>query len=913
MTDPGTRYAPAGLEEKWYTTWNEKGFFAPEIHPRGTPFSIVIPPPNITGILHMGHALNNTLQDVITRWRRMQGHRMLWLPGTDHAGIATQNVVERELRKEGKHRTDLGREQFVERCWEWKEKYGGIIIKQLQRLGCSCDWSRLRFTLDEGLAHAVRTAFKKLYDDGLIYKGTYIINWCPRCATALSDDEVEHEEHIGKLWYIRYPLEDGSGSMVVATTRPETMLGDSAVAVNPKDERYTAYIGKRCILPMLNRPLPIIADEYVQREFGTGAVKITPAHDPNDYLVGKRHNLDEINVLTPDAHINENGGPYAGMDRYVCRERLLGDLQSAGLIEKIEEHIHAIGHCYRCDTVIEPYISLQWFVKMRPLAEPALDAVRNGKTRYIPQMWENTYFAWLENVRDWCISRQLWWGHRIPAWYCQSCNNIEVTIDEAPLKCSKCGGEKFLQDEDVLDTWFSSALWPFSTLGWPDSTDDMKRFYPTSVLVTAHDIIFFWVARMIMMGLKFMDDVPFREVYINALILDEEGEKMSKSKGNAIDPIEIIKEFGADSLRLTLSAYAAQGRKICLSAKRFEGYRNFLNKVWNATRFVFMNTADLTPETLGHGIQEEFMELSDRWILSRYYSMMQQVNHTLEGYRFNDMIAALYQFVWHEYCDWYIELVKPRLYSKDKPGYDEKKKKNRDTAQGILALILEGVLRLFHPVIPFVTEDMWQILHERYGSYKGATSEFSSETLKALGSDSIMIAPWPAINTKCYNPEIESDMTIIQNLIGTIRNIRGEMDIPPGEHVQVTLSAPSLNQLNIIRKYEHYFHTMSRLESLILKHSEEGKEKGFHSMGVEGNILVAVKLPESLREKEKERLQKEMAKLETQTDAMRKKLENQDFLSRAPETVIEREKCRLEKAETELSQLRKKWKELIAE
>lgn len=912
MKDLGTRYSPESMEEKWYGVWEKSGYFVAETNSRRKPFCIVIPPPNITGILHMGHALNNTLQDVVTRWRRMQGYNTLWLPGTDHAGIATQNVVERELLKQGIRREDLGREEFVKKCWEWKEKYGGIIIQQLKRLGASCDWTRLRFTLDEGLARAVRTAFKRLYDDGLIYKGTYMINWCPRCATALADDEVEHEEVQGHLWYVRYPLEDGTGYVVVATTRPETMLGDTAVAVNPEDERYKHLIGKRCILPILNRVMPIIADEYVKKDFGTGVVKITPAHDPNDYLIGKKHNLEEITILTPDAKINENGGPYAGLDRYECRKRIVEDLKNMGLIEKIENYQHSVGHCYRCNTAIEPYISLQWFVKMRPLAEPAIQAVKEGKTRFIPRMWENTYFAWLENVRDWCISRQLWWGHRIPVWYCQKCSHPEVVDEGEPERCSECGSTALVQDEDVLDTWFSSALWPFSTLGWPEKTPDLETFYPTDVLITGHDIIFFWVARMIMMGLKFMNDVPFRDVYINAIIFDEHGEKMSKSKGNAIDPIEIIKDYGADSLRLTLCAYAAQGRKICLSEKRFEGYRNFLNKLWNAARFVLLNTADLDLNSLSSvEFTPDALELADRWILSRFFDTCKVVNRTLEEYKFNETISALYQFLWHEYCDWYIELVKPRLYSKEKPDFTEEKKRSRIIAQVILIKVLEGVLRLLHPVVPFISEEIWQIIKERYATEGNHSARFVSEMVRALRSPSIMIAPWlGTVEEEYIQPAVEEKMRLIQELVRSIRNIRSEMNIPPGEEIDVKIIAPSIEQINLIKDYENYFWTLTRLKSFEAEKGEVGKEKGFYSVGVEGNILVAVKLPEALREKELARLSKVMNKLNQERDSLLKKLNNENFISKAPEEIVNREKERLQKVEAELEKIQEKWNEL---
>ncbi|HNU93003.1 MAG TPA: valine--tRNA ligase, partial [Spirochaetota bacterium] len=625
-------YNPKETEDRWYRLWEEEGHFHAREDDGLAPYSIVIPPPNVTGSLHMGHALNNTLQDILSRWQRMMGKSVLWMPGMDHAGIATQNVVERLLRDEGKDKNNLGREAFVKRVWDWKEHYGGQIKGQLKRLGCSLDWPRERFTLDEGLSRAVRRVFVSLYEEGLIYRGYRIINWCPRCETALSDIETEYRDLKGRLYHIKYPIDGEDGFITVATTRPETMLGDTGVAVNPEDERYSGLVGKRVILPLMNRKIPVFADSFVDKSFGTGLVKVTPGHDPNDFEMGKRHNLEEINILDPRGYINENGGAYQGLSRFEARDRVVADLEKLGFLEKIEDHDHSVGHCYRCNTVIEPYLSRQWFVKIKPLADEGIAAVKDGRIRFVPSNWEKTYFEWMYNVRDWCISRQLWWGHRIPAFYCESCEHITVSMDD-PDSCEKCGASTLRQDEDVLDTWFSSALWPFSTLGWPESTAALEKYYPTTVLVTGFDIIFFWVARMIMMGLKFMNDVPFRDVYIHALVRDEHGHKMSKSRGNVIDPLIIMDKYGTDAFRFTLSVFAAQGRDVILSEKRIEGYSAFCNKIWNATRFILMNLGDgFVPRE----VRAEELERFDRWILHRMNLAIAEVNRALEEYRFNE-------------------------------------------------------------------------------------------------------------------------------------------------------------------------------------------------------------------------------------------------------------------------------------
>jgi valyl-tRNA synthetase len=674
-------YEPKDVEDRWYTYWEENHLFKAEPKSDKEPYCIVIPPPNVTGSLHMGHALNNTLQDILCRFKRMKGYNVLWQPGTDHAGIATQNVVEKDLARRGLDRHQIGREAFIEEVWEWKKKYGGMILNQLKRLGCSCDWSRERFTMDEGLSRAVREVFVKLYEDGLIYRGDYIINWCPRCRTALADLEVEHEEMDSFLYYILYPFENREGGLIVATTRPETLLGDTAVAVNPKDKRYRDLEGTLVILPVLNKPIPVILDKYVDMAFGTGALKITPAHDINDFEIGNAHQLERIRVIAEDGTMNEMAGPYQGMDRFECREKILDDLKSDGLLKKIEPYRNAIGHCYRCKTMIEPLLSKQWFVKTGPLAERAMRAVKERKTVIVPSNWEAVYFEWMNNIRDWCVSRQIWWGHRIPAWYCQDCGEVVVTR-ETPKECSSCHSRNLVQETDVLDTWFSSALWPFSTLGWPDQTQELKTFYPTTTMVTGFDILFFWVARMMMMGLQFMGDIPFRDVYIHALVRDAYGKKMSKSKGNVIDPLDILDQYGTDAFRFTLAALAAQGRDIKLSEERISGYRHFVNKIWNSARLVLMNAEEETQSPP----DEAVYSLPERWILSRLHSVSGEITKAVEAYRFNDGANLCYQFVWHEFCDWYLEMAKLGLYGENE--------QIRDSSRDILQKALMAVLKL---------------------------------------------------------------------------------------------------------------------------------------------------------------------------------------------------------------------------
>ena len=854
-TDIPKAYDPHQTEEKWYRYWQEKGYFKADNTVGGKPYSIVIPPPNVTGSLHMGHALNNTLQDILIRWRKMQGYNVLWLPGTDHAGIATQNVVERQIAKEGMARHDLGREAFIERVWMWKEEYGNRIIGQLKRLGASCDWSRLRFTMDAGLSKAVREVFVRLYEEGLIYQGDYIINWCPRCHTALSDIEVEHQDLNGYLYYLKYPLKaPGSRlqAICVATTRPETMLGDTAVAVNPTDERYKDLIGRKVILPIVGREIPIIGDDFVRLEFGTGAVKVTPAHDPNDFEMGKRHDLAFINVLSPDGRMNEQAGPYANMDRYECRSQLIEDLGRQDLLEKTEDYSHAVGHCYRCHTVIEPYLSKQWFVRMKELARPAIKAVKEGRTEFIPKHWEKTYFDWMENIKDWCISRQIWWGHRIPVWYCKDCGETLV-LREDPTNC-KCGSSSIEQDSDVLDTWFSSALWPFSTLGWPDKTRDLEVYYPTSVLSTSFDIIFFWVARMMIMGLKFMDEVPFKKVYIHALIRDEKGQKMSKSKGNVVDPLDIIKDYGTDALRFTLSALSAQGRDIFLSKEQIEGYRHFANKIWNAARFILMNLEGMRNAECGM----RNVELADRWIVSRLNQVTKEVTISLEEFKFNEAAMALYDFVWHEFCDWYLELAKIWLY-----GEDEEK---RQATQHLLTTTFGNILKMLHPFMPFMTEEIWQKL----------------PVVKE--QESIILESWPKAEEDRIDEKAIKDMELVREVIYRIRNLRAEMGIPQNTRAKVLIKGES----SALRENQDY---ILRLASLsLIEMGEDMAKPPLSATAVTGGLEIHLPLGDLIDlEAEKARLAKELKKIEEDLSRIQTKLANEAFRAKAPKEVVEKQ------------------------
>ena len=850
-------YEPHTSEAKWYQYWLDHGFFRAEDASSKPPFSIVIPPPNVTGMLHMGHALNNTLQDVIIRYKRMQGYNALWMPGMDHAGIATQNVVEQELAKEGISRHDLGREKFIERVWEWKEKYGGVIINQLKRLGCSCDWSRECFTMDATLTKAVREVFVRLYHEGLIYQGDYIVNWCPRCHTAISDLEVEYKEEQGFLWHIRYPYIEGDGEIVVATTRPETMLGDTAVAVNPEDERYKDRVGKTVLLPLVNRKIPVIADQYVSLEFGTGAVKITPAHDPNDFAVAERHGLEIIRIMDESAVINEKGGIYQGQDRYTCRENVVLDLEKKGYLVSKEPYVHNVGKCYRCKTHIEPMVSRQWFVKIQPLAKVAMAAVVKGETKILPSMWESTYFEWMNNIRDWCISRQIWWGHRIPVWYCDGCGKVIVATKD-PTSCPDCNGTALRQEEDVLDTWFSSGLWPFSTLGWPEQTQALKTFYPTSLLITGFDILFFWVARMMMMGLYVMDNVPFREVYLHALVRDEKGEKMSKSRGNIIDPLEMIDKYGTDAFRYTLAAFTAQGRDVKMSEERIEGYKFFVNKIWNATRFCMMNLEDYPARDASEYHGES---LPDRWIRHQLNKTTSEVVKALDEYRFNDAAAYIYQFIWHEFCDWYLELIKPTLYGKA----DLEKKRS---AQQTLFVVLKNSLKLLHPFMPFVTEEMWQ-------------------TLVNDGS-SIMVSSYPVEEQAVCDPEAEKQMRILMDIVTSVRNIRGEMNIAPSKKLKVLISDPEETATAIIAAGKDYIINLANLETLDVG----GKiaEPKHAATGVVGPIKVFVLL-EGMMDfaGERARLEKEMVRVAKDLEFVSKKLTNPDFLAKASKSIIEKD------------------------
>ncbi len=864
-------FEPTQIEEKWYTFWEEQNLFRADENSERAGYSIVIPPPNVTGDLHMGHALNNTLQDILCRYKRMQGFNVLWMPGTDHAGIATQNVVERQLAEEGLDRHKLGRDKFIERIWEWRRLYGGKIINQLKRLGTSCDWGRERFTMDEGLSEAVRRVFVELYDEGLIYRGHRITNWCPRCVTALANLEVEAEERAAHLYHVQYPLPGGEDGLVVVTTRPETMLGDTAVAVHPEDERYRHFVGMKVILPLLNRELPIIADDHVDQEFGTGSLKITPAHDPYDFEIGQRHGLSTIKVMDEHGVMNEEAGPYSGLDRFVCRKRVVSDLRKQGFLLKVEDYQHRVGHCYRCKTIIEPTLSEQWFVAVKPLAELSMAAVRNGDTRIVPKTWEKNYFDWLENIEDWCISRQIWWGHRIPAWYCEDCEEVVVTL-EVPQQCSRCGSSSGLvQDNDVLDTWFSSALWPFSTMGWPEKTKELERFYPTSVLVTGFDILFFWVARMMMMGLHFMKDVPFRDVYIHALVRDAEGQKMSKSKGNVIDPLVIMDGYGTDAFRFTLAAFAAQGRDVRLSEERIEGYRHFVNKIWNASRFTLMNLQ-------GVSVDEQLpypQRLADRWMLSRLQEIIRQTQEALDSYHFNEVANGLYQFTWHEFCDWYLEIVKPVLYGQSK--------KQRKETQRILLHCLSVILRLLHPVMPFVTEELWHQLPN--------------------GDGSIMVAVFPEPDQSLVDREAEEQMEVVMDVTTAIRNIRGEMNVAPAAEVEAMAYGPD-NLAGLLETHGGYIKDLAKLSSLEVR--REGKRPRLAASAVVRELELFVPLEGVLDfAGESRRLQKEISKLEPELARSNKKLANDEFLVRAPAQIVAKERSKLERLGRKLEKLQK--------
>ncbi len=880
-------YNPHQVEEKWYRYWLDRGYFRANEDSEEEAYSIVIPPPNVTGSLHIGHALNNTLQDILIRFKRMQGYNVLWMPGTDHAGIATQNVVEKQLLAEGLDRHALGREKFIERVWKWKAQSGGTIIGQLKKLGASCDWSRERFTMDEGLSEAVKEVFIRLYQEGLIYRGHYIINWCPRCQTALSDLEVEHQEILGKLYHLKYPFKKGGRFVVVATTRPETVLGDTAVAVNPEDKRYQAVIGETILLPVINREIPIIADPYVDTEFGTGALKITPAHDLNDFEIGLSHGLPQIKVIDEGGRMNENAGPYRGMDRFECRKQIVEDFEKDGVLIKIEDYRHMVGHCYRCKTMVEPNLSLQWFVKTKPLAQEAISAVRDGRTRIIPELWEKTYFEWMENIRDWCISRQIWWGHRIPAWYCDSCGEV-IVAKEIPTSCPKCGSDCLRPETDVLDTWFSSALWPFSTMGWPKETKELKRFYPTSVLVTGFDILFFWVARMMMMGLKFMNDVPFRDVYIHGLVRDERGEKYSKTRGNVVDPLELIDRFGADALRFTLAALTMPGSDLKLSEARTEGYRHFANKIWNASRFALMNLDDFKMSESHTVSNLSEYSIPDRWIRGRLNQVIREVQKALENYKFNEATYTLYQFIWHEFCDWYLELIKPYLYQ-------DADKNRKAFTQETLLKVLDDMLRLLHPFMPFITEEIWQQL------------PLSKE------GGSIMMARFPRPDERFDDEPIANEMSLVTEIITAIRNIRGEMNVPPGEQITALLRTKDSEIEKRVEENQSFIKNLAKVNEIRMGKGVE--RSSYNAFAVVRDMEIFIPMERSRMEEEARRLQKEILKIEKEIAFVSKKLSNEQFLSRAPKDVVIQEKekaMQYQSTQNKLEESLKKIKEVLS-
>lgn len=867
-------YDPASVEKKWYEFWEKNRYFHAEPEPGKKPFSIVIPPPNITGKLHMGHALDNTLQDILIRWHRMMGDNTLWMPGYDHAGLATQIKVEEVLKKEeGKTRFDLGREEFVKRVWAWKEEYGDRIINQLKCLGISCDWERKRFTMDEGCSRAVRETFVSLFEKGLIYKGTRITNWCVNCHTALSDIEVEHEDTPGHLWYVRYPVVGEEDTyLTIATTRPETIPGDTAVAVNPVDERYAKLIGKTLRLPILNREIPVIADSYVDTKFGTGAVKITPSHDPNDYEMGLRHNLPEIVVIGKDGVMTEEAGPFAGLERYECRKQIVARLKEEGYLVKIEEHSHAVGHCQRCHNIVEPLVSTQWFVKMQPLVKAAVDCVTDGRTQFVPERFTKNYTGWMENIHDWCISRQIWWGHRIPVWYCDDCGEMSASRTDLE-KCPKCGSTHIHQDEDALDTWFSSALWPFSTMGWPDNTELLKQFYPTSVLVTGYDIIFFWVARMLIMGMEFMKEIPFEKVFIHGLVRDSQGRKMSKSLGNGIDPLEVIEKYGADTLRFMLITGNTPGNDMRFYWERVEGTRNFANKIWNASRFALMNMegydkdAELAPYTL-----------ADKWILSRLQDTVKDVTGLLERFELGEAGRAIYDFIWSEVCDWYIEIAKPRLYNKEAAA-------ERATAQHVLATVLVSAMKLLHPYMPFITEEIYQCLpHE---------------------AESIMISKWPVADESLVDPEAERGMNAIMDSIKAIRNMRAEVNANPGKKIPaIMLVSEDLRE--VVAHNDSYIKLLCGIDNLELRPLNGEKPENAMAAVVTG-IEVYLPLAGLIDvEKETQRLSKELAAMEKDLQRAGGKLNNAGFLAKAPEDVIAKERAKYEELSGKIEAVKKR-------
>jgi len=868
-----TRYEPAEIEQRIYDFWEKAKLFHMEPDEPGRAYTIVIPPPNVTAALHMGHALNNTLQDVFVRFRRMQGYNALWLPGMDHAGIATQNVVERQLATEGLHREDLGREAFIERVWKWKEQYGGAIINQLKRLGCSCDWDRERFTMDEGLSQAVLETFIRLHEKGLIYRGKYIVNWCPRCRTALSDIEVEHEEHEGYLWHIRYPFANAPDRYVtVATTRPETMLGDTAVAVHPDDDRYKHMLGEMLRLPILDRLIPIVADEWVDRSFGTGAVKVTPAHDPNDFDLGRRHDLKQVVVIDEDGRMTlEAGDRYEGMDRFECREALIEDLRERNLLEKVEPHRHSVGHCYRCHMVVEPYLSDQWYVRVKSLAEKAIQATQDGRVAFHPARWKDFYLSWLAEARDWCISRQIWWGHRLPVYYCTQCEEPAIAR-ETPSECPACGSAEFRQSDDVLDTWFSSALWPFSTLGWPDQTPDLERYYPTDTLVTDRGIIYFWVARMVMMGEEFMGREPFSDVYIHGTILDERGRKMSKSLGNGIDPIEMIERFGADATRFSLITLSTEGQDLKLSESKFEMGRNFANKVWNATRFALMSLGTEGDASADAQEQPGSPAFEDRWILSRLQATIEATTDHLEAFRPHDAALQIYDFFWHEVCDWYVEIVKPRLQA-DAPAAD------RAAAGETLVTVLDSSLRLLHPFAPFLTEELWQHLREAARTATPAAAE-------RMSGPGLIRATWPQADPSRRDEAIEQDMALLQDIVRGVRNVRKEKGLADRRPVSVIISSPDTTTDDLVARHQDFLCQMAVIEKL--EHGRHATKPDHCATTVVGTVELFLLLEGLVNmEDERARLEKQKADVEDHIAKVETVLHDPKFRANAPQHVVQ--------------------------
>lgn len=876
-------YKAMETENKWMEIWLKNKYFHATINSDKKSFSIALPPPNITGSLHMGHAVNASIQDALIRRKRMQGYNTLWMPGTDHAGIATQNVVEKMLKKEeGKSRHDIGREEFIKRVWEWKEKYGNTIYSQLKRLGCSLDYDRARFTMDKDYCRAIRYVFVDWFKRGLIYRGLRSVNWCTRCLTTLSDLEVNHEERTDKLYYIRYPFPDKKDDgIVVATVRPETMLGDVAVAVNPSDDRYKDLIGKKVILPLVNKEIPIIGDDYVEKDFGTGALKITPAHDSNDFEIGNKHNLTPVNVFTPEGIINELGGVYMGLDRDKCRERILNDLKEQNFLIKIEDYVHNIGKCYRCDTIIEPYLSEQWFVKMEELAKPAIEVVKEGKVKFIPDRWKEIYINWLENVKDWCISRQLWWGHQIPVWYCNDCNETIVDLNDVDT-CTKCNSKNITQDPDVLDTWFSSALWTFVTLGWPDETEELKYFHPTSVLSTARDIINLWVARMVYSSMDFLKEVPFHHVLIHATIMDSEGKRMSKSKGTGVDPLEIIDKYGADASRFWLSSVGMSNQDVRYSHEKIESSRNFVTKIWNACRFVFMNLDDFDPDFIAN--QDDFT-LPDRWILSRLIEVTERLNDSFERYDLSDVARCLYDYIWDEFCDWYLEIVKPRLKNGDKK-----------VVQYILTYIIDKILRLLHPLMPFVTEELWENL--KLSGFKTSESH-------------LVVAKWVE-EIEIYHKDKNStdQMVLLMDIIRCIRNLRAEFGIQVNKYVEkVNLYTINSNIKEILKEGKSYIEFLSKVNNVII--SDTPLQEKYTANSVVSEIQISLPLFGLIDiDKEKQRLNKEISKIHTEIEKIKVKLQNKNFLDKAPLEIVNKEKDKLSELEEKKSILKQKLEKL---